>query len=940
MPSTPRHTPAQLSAFAGKKSRSDGVNRLHAVAVAVVLSAGLIHTGDAMALALGRIVVQSALGEPLRAEIEVPQITAEEASSLRVGLATPAAFTAAGLQFNQALGSAQLTLERRPDGRAFLRLSSSRPVNEPFVDLMIEANWASGRIVRDYTLLIDPPKTRAAAPVVPMPAATVPLPVRPPAAISAQTLPPAVVPATRAPTAPRATAPAAVAVSAERPAQVSVRAGDTAGRIAQANRPANVSLDQMLVAMLRTNPNAFIDDNVNRVKAGAVIDLPSGSAASAVGTNEARQIIAAQSRDFAEFRRRLAGRVPTTAVDAGGREATGQVQAEVQEQKPAAPTQDKLTLSKGTTPGATSAEDKIAQERQANSASARVAELARNVDELAKLGGPTAAAVPGAPAPTAASGAVPGATVSAPAAVAAPVETPPAVPASSEPAVVSPSAEPTASAPASTPAAEEPSLLDRLQENPLVLPAAAGLLALLAGFGFYRMRQRKKNTAADSSFLDSRLQPDSFFGSSGGQRIDTAEATGSGSGSSMVYSPSQLDAAGDVDPVAEADVYLAYGRDLQAEEILKEAMRSTPTRVAIHNKLLEIYAKRRDAKAFEVVAGEAYSLTNGQGPEWDQACTLGRELDSTNPLYQPGGAPANKGVVSSAVAGAVGAGMLTQPFDNSDFSPNAVLPKDNAPAANTGLDLDLDFSTDDLPASPSRPAQDEAMSALDDLGSTDALTRTPPVDLAALDSRPMDFDLDFPSGPAPLSSEQAGSSIPSSPESDQLSGSMDFDLDFLSEPAPLRDEQTRASAPEPTGFDQPMFDLDDSLPSLNFDKPSAPTATEAAIDLELSSPAPVTASALTPAPVSVPVPAPAPDPEQQTSFDLSEINFDFDTPTSVTTVDTDLTEENPLDTKLSLAEEFRAIGDLEGARSLAEEVSAEASGSLRTKADAFLAELG
>ena len=156
----------------------------------------------------------------------------------------------------------------------------------------------------------------------------------------------------------------------------------------------------------------------------------------------------------------------------------------------------------------------------------------------------------------------------------------------------------------------------------------------MLGFGFYRAQQRRKSTQVDSSFLESRLQPDSFFGASGGQRIDTNDA--GGTGSSMVYSPSQLDAAGDVDPVAEADVYLAYGRDLQAEEILKEAMRTTPQRVAIHSKLLEIYAKRRDAKAFELVATEAYELTRGEGPEWEHICELGHELDASNPLYRGG----------------------------------------------------------------------------------------------------------------------------------------------------------------------------------------------------------------------------------------------------------------------------------------------------------------
>ena len=188
-----------------------------------------------------------------------------------------------------------------------------------------------------------------------------------------------------------------------------------------------------------------------------------------------------------------------------------------------------------------------------------------------------------------------------------------------------------------------------------MLAGGAALLVLLAAFGIYRSRQRKNAVSVDSSFLESRLQPDSFFGASGGQRIDTNEANVTGS--SMVYSPSQLDAAGDVDPVAEADVYLAYGRDLQAEEILKEAIRVSPTRVAIHGKLMEIYAKRRDTKAFEMVAVEAFNLTRGQGVEWAHMAEMGRELDPSNPMYQPGGQPVPAAASTSmAVAGASTAG--------------------------------------------------------------------------------------------------------------------------------------------------------------------------------------------------------------------------------------------------------------------------------------------
>ena len=116
---------------------------------------------------------------------------------------------------------------------------------------------------------------------------------------------------------------------------------------------------------------------------------------------------------------------------------------------------------------------------------------------------------------------------------------------------------------------EEPGFLAGLIDEPLI-PGAALLLLLLLGYGGYRVAQnRRANAGVDSSFLESKLQPDSFFGASGGQRVDTA-GNDSSTGSSMAYSPSQLDAGGDVDPVAEADVYLAYGRDLQAEEILKE----------------------------------------------------------------------------------------------------------------------------------------------------------------------------------------------------------------------------------------------------------------------------------------------------------------------------------------------------------------------------------
>jgi pilus assembly protein FimV len=228
-----------------------------------------------------------------------------------------------------------------------------------------------------------------------------------------------------------------------------------------------------------------------------------------------------------------------------------------------------------------------------------------------------------------------------------------------------------------------------MEDNPVALPLGLGLIALLAGFGVYRMTRKSGKSTGETSFLESRLQPDSFFGASGGQRVDTRDAASASS--SMSYSLSQLDAIGDVDPVAEADVYLAYGRDLQAEEILKEAMRANPDRMAIRTKLLEVYAKRRDAKGFELLATQLHSLTKGQGEDWAKAQTLGMTVDPDNPLYQPGGQPDEVMGASGQPVEALGASTMpyTAPVSPPAFKPAADATLDAQDSGAIDLDLDL-----------------------------------------------------------------------------------------------------------------------------------------------------------------------------------------------------------------------------------------------------------
>jgi pilus assembly protein FimV len=267
----------------------------------------------------------------------------------------------------------------------------------------------------------------------------------------------------------------------------------------------------------------------------------------------------------------------------------------------------------------------------------------------------------------------------------------------------------------------------------------------------------------------------------------------------MMYSPSQLDAGGDVDPVAEADVYLAYGRDLQAEEILKEALRTNPTRVAIHSKMLEIYAKRRDAKSFEVLACEVYALAQGNGPEWEHACQLGQELDPTNPLYQPGGSPpALDGVTQQDTD--VPPGMAnTRPFD-----PPAPPPAES----DSALDLDLDFSLDEAvkPAETATAAPDNSMSFdLDDTPPTTSEVAgpevtPPPFELSAED---LSFNIDEPvpdNGPDTKADKLTDATDPMA----------DFELSFAEENPPTTKRDISPPVPAATSSDaMPSFDMGD-----------------------------------------------------------------------------------------------------------------------------------
>ncbi|PIG00190.1 FimV/HubP family polar landmark protein [Comamonas sp. 26] len=952
--------------------------KLSALAAATLALSSLSAT-DAWALALGRITVQSALGEPLRAEVEIPQLSAAEADSLQAAVASPAAFRAQGMEYSGTANTVRVKVQKRSNGSTVLQLSSFQPVNDPFVDLVIDANWASGKLQRNYTLLLDPPTSRrpAPAPTTVAQAAPAEMPARP-AVVARRTSAPVAaagrdlrndrdLDSTSAK--PQRKTGTAAATPSSTKGEVRVKAGDTAGRIAAAYKPAGVSLDQMLVAMLRSNPQAFINGNINRMRSGAVVQLPDEATTQSTSVKEARQIMAAQSQDFNQFRRQLAGVAPVATVEAASRSASGQVQAHVEDAKPSTAAPDKLTLSKGTVKG-TAADEQLAQQKQTADQTARADELKRNMAELSQIAAATKpagspAATAGAAAPQAPGLSVPSATTATtntaataapPAAATAPAEaaapeatkpadaanapaeggekTPEAVPAeaATQPAPVVPPKP----APAPVAAPEEPSFIDGLMEDPTIPLAGAALLALLLGYGGYRVMQRRKAAAAgaDSTLGDSQLSADSFFGASGGQRVDTTTNSSQLSAQSMQYSPSQLD-AGDVDPLAEADVYLAYGRDLQAEEILKEALRTDPNRLVLHQKLAEIYAKRHDRMAYASVANNLYGLTQGKGPEWQRLADQGRILDSDNALYQPGGSPQPHHSDAAASmsnafsptdpASALTAGAAAVAF-GSALAAAKEADREGPPTQPAGLDFDMDL---DLPGGLSPAAAPVA--------ATPAAQQPSEQDFASL---------------AQWEAPAAASASPAHAADNGLSLDLD-DLASFSLPATASQAPAPAAAPVAMPIEQGSLNaLEFDLDSFTLPLQSVTESTEEK-DISPSELAPHKAAseeesrsteAMT---LQLPIDAgssPAISAQKvEPTFDLGGLSLDLGMPNHAVNLDavaSPAEPEDPLATKLALAEEFNAIGDSDGARTLIEEVIAEAHGDLKAKAQSLLSQIG
>ncbi len=908
----------------------------------VLASALALLPLGADAAGLGKITVLSALGQPLRAEVEL-MATREELSSISARFASHDAFKQAGLEFVPALAGVSVAIDKRPSGLSFIRLSSDRPIDEPFLDFLLELSWSSGRLVREYTFLLDPPPDMLApksAPQVVLPMAkpgpvmTLPVPV--PVAPEQRTTEekpalmkkPEEAKTAKGPLEPaKPTKPAKVReIIREAPGEVAkegmstreVKRGDTLNQIAAETKPEGVSLDQMLVAIFRSNPDAFVG-NVHRMKAGKILSLPEPETVAAVTPAEARRVISAHTADFNAYRQKLASAAGSSvAKDVVPQQtAAGKIAPKVEERAPAGEAKDQIKISKSESGKEARAaqgritaleEDLTAKAKALKEAQSRQTDLEKRVTDLQKLidlknqnladlqkqaaakPAPVLAPVPEVKKPE------PPASIKAPE-VATPIEAPkpaevmpPVVavpPATEKPAEVAkpveapkPVAKPVVKKPA--PAREE-GLVDTLLENPAI--AAGGLLVLgLLAYAVIRQRRKQGMEGDGAPTTTANLATNSVFGATGGQSVDTTGASSMATDFSQA-SISAIDSEEGVDPVAEADVYMAYGRDAQAEEILLDALKSDPARTAIHVKLLEIYAARKNVKQFETLASDLYAQSGGIGPDWEKVGAMGQKLDPANPLY--GGGPITQGGSTDATVivpadqklhntwtmpGELS--QISQAVENGSattfLSRDAVAAAD-APVVPANLDFDLDVGARTHAIEPvAAPIEAETVGGLD-------------------------FDLGLDSSPAAhheTDSEGTGildlSKNASLADDDQ---GMRFDLDLGQAPA----------TPAPSGD---VVDFDKTIAGANV----------LDFDFDLGG---------------------SGEPQRQAAaptLDLGDINLDLGTPP--------IGGGDDVATKLELAKAYEEMGDKEGARELLQEVLKEGSGEQQGQARGLLSKLG
>lgn len=903
---------------------------------AAILSASLAFPGIASALGIGDYTLKSYLNQPLELEIELVQTKDLSTEEVIAALGSPDDFSRAGVDRLFFLTDIRFEIRQRADGSLAIVARTNKPVTEPFLNFLMEVQWPQGRMLREYTILLDPPvykagayATATAAPVSEAPApAPAPAPVAAPVAAAPQPAPaPAPLPVppappvdTSLPPPPSAArqagaAPRPLPTPASQPAPVpgaaageyQVQSNDTMWEIAARNRAGAASVQQTMMAIQRANPDAFIQGNVNLVKKGYVLRIPSEAESQEVSTAEASRQFADQTRAWRELldqRQALptegaqlqAGGAPRAAPAASKGTGAGEVTlvapsasggTKASGGKEAAALQNQLAIAE-------EGLDKAARENK--ELASRLADLDKQVKGSEKLLAMKNDEIAGLQSELNRLRKEKGA---------APVETKPAAP-EAEVAAEAPVAAAEAPAEAAKPATaekpakaaepkpkKEPAKSAKQEEGGSMLVPILGVLALLgaggAGFWFWR----RKQAAAPKQAPAYGAAEEEDQGHDAQIADDLAQLQDLNLGGDDAQAPA---AAGDTeaaDPMGEADMYMAYGRFQQAADILYAALQREPNRADFRVKLAEVYAEMGENDQAREQASQAV-----------QAGDSSVRAQANAVLARVGGAAAAVAAAPAAAAAAEESlpslddlalefsGGQEEPAGGSglDFEPDATAkaPAISAPAPATEEES-LDFSLDDIalpsdeaPSQPDvsqtavRPKQDLDELSLDDAGFGElSLDEEPAAEPAAELDLSEDFSLD-----SELSLDETPAATAAEEEL-----SLDEDLSLEAEPAPA-----------------PVVE------------PDAPTAVQPAANLDLESELADLQSDLSGEGVA----------EESRGGD----DFDF------------LADSDENATKLDLAKAYIDMGDAEGARDILNEVVADGNDAQKSEARKLLDQVG
>ena len=623
------------------------------IAVRRILLLGALLSPTALyALGLGDIRLKSALNQPFDADIQLVDATAEDLAALRASIASNDTFARYGLDRPAFLSEFTFSVDRNASGQEVLRVTSPRPVTEPFVTFLIDANWPRGRLLREYTVLLDPPVYAPGPAVADEPVATPRATTAAPPPASAQTYePPPPAPAqTYEPPPAEDRAPristAAAAPGIEPGSTYRVQPNDTLWEIASGAYPGTRSnVNRAMLAIYQANPQAF-DGNINVLRSGSDLAIPDSATMGQITASEAAAEVSRQYRQWRD------------ASGAGREDAEGRLRLVTPEQGTAAGS-TAAPSAPASAPGAESgALQARVQQLEAELAEARRLLEVRNA-ELASLQGQ---AVPTAPVAEPETPPGPDVTTAEPAAEtptgAAPVAEAPVAEPAPEPVAEEPAPEPKAK-PAPAAATEpEPSLLDRFMQYWWV----AGALALLL-VAFLLFRRRRQQAEGPDTFdevftprdTDLRERPVKLAPREADILVEEkrpVEAPPPRPRPVPVATPVDLEPARKTallddtlssdsavsieagDPLAEADFHMAYGLYDQAADLVQLAIKREPQRRDLRLKLLEIFFVWGNRDRFLEVAREMHpERTSMSASEWDKVLIMGKQIAPEEAMF-------------------------------------------------------------------------------------------------------------------------------------------------------------------------------------------------------------------------------------------------------------------------------------------------------------------